>query len=563
MPVMTDLGDQVLANSKELFAADVILRGGRIRTMLAEDDVVESIAIKGERILAVGSNQEISDLAGKRTIVVDLGGKTVVPGFIDSHVHLENANRYDRSLDTSTSRADLLERLKAGMPSRNGSWVVFYGRINEPEIWPTKEDLDAMSESRPMVVSLGGSIHILNSEALRRLAPDAESRYGLTIELRTEDSQPNGIIRTVGSDGLGNVLPDAGIGDRASIHWGILKGLSELATAGVTTVGHMIRSLDPIEIYQELRLANSLPMRVGLILRGYESDITLKSILELGLRQGFGNDWLKMQGVKVSLDGYFPDGGAMFTEPYVDEPDCCGHLRISPDEAKEYVMSAHRAGFRCAVHANGDFAVSLALDAYEAALNDTPRPDHRHRIEHVGNLYLTDEHIERLRNTGVVAVPNPPFFHSRAHLMEKRLGPERSRRPVAIGSLLRGGATVAVASDYSGLYPAAPLIGMAGLVTRKTIHGDIFGPEEAIDPWTALRLYTTQAAWLNFDEANKGTIEEGKLADLAVISDDPVTVGADKIIDCEIQATFVGGAPAYSTESWKEELSQIVRGTRQ
>lgn len=550
-------GGKKLISAQELNAPEVILRSGRIRTMLARDDIAESVAIRDGRILAVGSDEEVATLAGSRTTVVDLQGKTVVPGFIDSHVHLENAARYDRSLDTVTSRSDLLKRMQAGAADRTGKWMVYYGRINDPGKWPTRADLDALGGKRPVVISLGGAAHALNAAAFSLMSPDAVTKLGVTVERDLETDEPSGIIRTLGADGLSAVLPDAGIDDRATIQWAILRGLSELASTGITTVGHIIKSLTPIEIYQELRSIRELPLRVGLLLRGYESDISLKSILELGLRQGFGDDRVKLQAVKVSLDGYFPEGGAMFTEPYADEPDCCGHLRISPEEATEYIVAANRAGYRCAVHANGDYAINLALQAYETALNDTPRDDHRHRIEHMGNLYTTDDHIARLRSTGVVAVPNPSFFHCRAQLMEQRLGLERSRRPVAVGSLLRGGATVAVASDYSGLYPADPLIGMSGLVTRRTLAGDIFAPDEAIDPWTALRLYTTRAAWLNFDEDKKGTIESGKLADFAVLADDPVTVAPDKIIDCKVQATFVGGDPVFAIGDWKDELHQI------
>jgi predicted amidohydrolase YtcJ len=535
--------------------ADLILRDGRIRTLLSPGDISEAVALRGDRIIATGDTAQMERLAGPETRVVDLQGATVIPGFIDVHVHLENATRYDRRLDSAASRADLVERVGAMAAQRApDEWLVAAGAVYDSSFWPRRAELDGVTEGRPAVISLSGSAHVLNSRGLSAMLPDAENALGVTVERDPETGEPTGLVRTRGADGLHALLPGAPIGDKATIRGALTRGMRELSAAGITTAHHMIKSSTPVQIYQDLHAERRLPIRVGLLIRGYESDIDLNSVIQLGLRQGFGDKWLRLQGVKLSVDGYFPEGGSAFSEPYADDPGSTGRLRIAPDDVFDYIARAHRAGLRCCVHANGDRAVDIALEGYRRALREVPRTDHRHRIEHVGNLYLTEQHIRNLRELGVVAVPNPPFFHRRARFMAGRLGPARGVRPVAARSLLDGGVRVVAASDYSGLYPVDPLLGMSALVTRKTQDGMTFAPEEAIDAWTALRLYTTEAAWLSFEENRKGTIEPGKFADLAILSDDPVAVAPERIGGCSVLATLVGATAVHAEQDFRELL---------
>jgi hypothetical protein len=491
----------------------------------------------------VGDEETVGAYAGAHTQRVDLHGATVTPGFTDCHVHLEDYTRYDRSLDTMTSRQAVLDRIRARHQElAPGAWLYWRASLPEPALWPTRAELDQACEGRPVILGVSGAANVLSSSALAFVRPDPQ-----TVGARVDAE--SGVLNTKGSGGLQHVLPDAPLTGKEQTRQGILTGLGELTRAGITMVHHMIKERLPLEIYQDLHDARALPARIGVILRGWESDIPLDAIIATGFRQGFGDKWLGFQGVKISVDGYFPLGGAYFTEPYANDPGTTGRLRIEPDQLNDFISRANRAGLRIAVHANGDGAIDLTLDAFEAALEEFPRTDPRHRMEHVGNIYLTPKHVERMRRLGIVAVPNPPFLHRRAHQVLPPLGPDRAQAPVAVKSFLDGGVRTVAASDYSGLYPADPIVNIWGLTSRISQHdGQVYAPDQAISGWDALRLYTTEPAWLSFGEHQRGTIEAGKLADLTVLAADPVTTEPAAIAaECQVLATIVGGRASHAT----------------
>lgn len=516
--------------------------------MRSRDDVAAGVAIAGGRILAVSDETTVRKHATPHTQSIDLQGATVLPGFTDVHVHLENHARYDRSLDTLTSREAILERI-GDRHARLGpdEWLLWSCSITDRALWPTAAELDRICEGRPALLTVGGASSVLSSAALSHLRRDLDA-VGASIETDPDTGEPTGVLRTRGSGSLQYLLPGAPIAGKAQVREGVLRGMRELAAAGVTMIHHVVKERLPIEIYQDLREQRALPVRVGLLLRGYESDIPLDAIVATGFRQGFGGSWLSFQGVKISVDGYFPEGGAAFTDPYASDPGNRGRLRVPREDLFHFVDAANRAGLRIAIHANGDAAIDLALDAYEAALGAFPRGDHRHRIEHAGNLYLTADHVTRMRALDLVAVPNPTFLHRRARHMRTVLGPERAAAPLAVRSLLEGGVRTIAATDYSGLYPPDPLLGIWAMTSRESLDGSVYAPEQAIDAWNALNLYTAEPAWLSFQEHLRGTIATGKLADLVVVSEDPAVVDPHDIAaKCQVLATLVGGRASHAS----------------
>ncbi|HWD24133.1 MAG TPA: amidohydrolase [Acidimicrobiales bacterium] len=523
--------------------------------MRVTGECFEAVAIRGDGIVAVGPGESILDLTGTGTRVIDLQGATVLPGFIDPHVHITDDVYFDTDLRMPSSKQELLRAVKAKAAAQPpDSWLICYAPTTDKQVWPNRREFDAVSEGHPGVVLLSPNDFLLNTRAQAEMLPDAKNRFPGKLELAEDSQGPTGMIRTSGVAGPWPVLPNAPVGSKNDLRRSILRGMGELAMSGITTVHPIVTSGFAIEVFQDLLSEGILPTRAGLLLRAHESAIDLDDIIRLGIRQGFGGDWLKLQGVKVSVDGYFAEGSAAFTEGYEDEPDNCGILRIAPEELDGFILRAHRAGLRCAVHANGDRAVGLSIDAYERALQASPRADHRHRIEHIGNLYLTDVHAARMRQLGIVAVPNPPFLHEYARFMDKRLGSVRGHRPVAIRTLLEAGVRVVTASDFAGLHPPDPLLGISALVTRSNIHGEIYAPQEGVDADTALQLCTSEAAWLGFEEAQKGSIEPGKLADFAILSDDPVTIDPDQIAKCAVLATVVGGRVVFARDEFKETI---------
>lgn len=525
----------------------VVLANARVRTMETPDDVHEAVAVRGSRILGVGRSDDLLRLAGPDPVVHDLGGAWLVPGFVDPHVHLESVERYERSLDEAVSAADFADQVRRLCDRlAPGEWLVA-ASARDGKIPLSLAGLDAASPTNPVAIALGGGYCLVNTLALPALDQRLVERDGARV-FRDPSGAPTGVVLTRGEDRLKYVMPTAPLYTADTVRRAVLAGCGWLLAAGVTTTHHMIKDRLPVRAHLDLDLAGELPLRVGLLFRIHESDIPLDDVVSTGWRQPFGSEWVRFQGVKISIDGYFPAGSARFSEPYADEPDNVGTMRIDPEELNALVLRAHRAGLRVCLHANGDVAVDAALDAYEKALADTPRTDHRHRIEHFGNFYCTRGQMARLRGLGVVAVPNPPVLHERVRHAERRLGAARAGRPLAVRDMLDEGLNLAVASDGVGLRPLDPLAAIAALVTRRSGDGAVYAGDQAITPWEAMRLYTVANAWLGFEERDKGSITAGKFADFAVLSADPVTSAPDEIASISVLGTMVGGQWKYESD---------------
>jgi predicted amidohydrolase YtcJ len=521
----------------------------KVVTMIANQPPFEAIGIAGDRVVALGTTAQIREWANGGA-VYDLGGRCVVPGFTDPHVHLENPTGYDRSLDDCASRAEVLATVRRRYEGTDDAWVFCSGLLSNTAYWPTAEELDVVTGNRPVVLSFSGAAYALNSAALGHVDWRAASADSAVIEVQPATGSPTGVLRTRGADRLHVILPDAPLTGLEAVERALLSGLNRLLRSGVTSVHHIVKEALPVNIYQALRREGRLPTRVGLLVRIFESDIALSSVLEMGLTQGFGDTMLKLQGVKVSVDGYFPHGGALFTEPYADAPGDCGRARITQEELDELVESAHRRGLRIAVHANGDHALNMTLQSYERAMSKQMRFDHRHRIEHAGNIYLPPRAIQRMAAMGLVAVVNPTFMHRLPQHLLGRLGSRRGSCPLAVRSMLDGGTTVAAGSDFAGLNPPDPMLGIAALVNRRSLSGEVYAPEEAITPLEALQIYTLQNAWLGFEEHERGALAPGMLADLVVLSGDPLSVPPEQIGEIDVLGTMVGGAWGWTSDTF-------------
>jgi len=250
----------------------------------------------------------------------------------------------------------------------------------------------------------------------------------------------------------------------------------------------------------------------------------------------------------MSIDGGITGRVAAFTEPYADDPCRCGLIRIPSEELDETVDAYHRAGHRVCIHAIGDRAMDMALDAVEKALAKKPRQDHRHRIEHLGNWMITKERLARIRRLEVLPVPNVPFMHYIYESLLACMGPKRLEGSFGIKTMLDSGIRLTSGSDGPGYWPADPLRDMCTSVSRKIWSGETVGSDEAISATQALRMYTINAAYNGFDERIKGSIEPGKLADLAVLADDPLSIEPERIKDIPVDMTIVDGKVAFVHE---------------
>jgi predicted amidohydrolase YtcJ len=536
---------------------DLILFNGRIRTFDAAASVCEALACSGARIVTTGNSDDMRNLAGPDTRMIDLDGRTAIPGLTDTHVHLSEKGTAEMELvdcrDFYTevhSVADILDRLaKRAAETPAGSWIVAHGspmqdfRMKDKR-YPDRHDLDRACSDHLVSISFGAHVTIGNSRALElaKITRETPDPAGGMIHKDPQTGEPTGELHERAQLILRKVTPTF---DYVQLKDGIVFALNQCLERGVTTVHDIVRSGEPVRAYQEVAREGRLHARVSLLPRVIESDIGSRSLIELGLNTGFGNEWLRIGGVKMSIDGGITGRNACFYDPYEDDSHNHGIIRIEQDELNETVQKCHNAGLRCCVHAIGDRAFDMALDAYENAIEKSPRKDHRHRIEHMGNWLSTPERMRRMVRSGLVAIPNIAIGYYVGDAILDCLGEKRLTKAFPFRTLLKNGVIIAGGSDSPGYWPVDPLRDIAACVSRKMRWGDVWVAEERISVAEAFAMHTTTAAYAGFEEHEKGTLEIGKLADIAVLAEDPFQIQAERIKDIKVEMTFVGGELKY------------------
>ncbi len=536
---------------------DLILINGKIRTFSADGTVCEALACAGGWIVASGKSEDLQRLAGPDTQVIDLEGRPVIPGLTDTHVHLSEKGTAEMELvdcrDFYTnvhSIPDILERLsKRAEQAPQGSWIVAHGspmqdfRIREKR-FPDKHDLDRACPNHLVSISFGAHITVANTKAFAAAAISRETTdpAGGAIRRDPQTGEPTGELHERAQLILRKAAPEFSY---LQLKDGIVFALNQCLERGVTTVHDIVRSGEPVRAYQEIFREGRLHARVSILPRVIESNIGSRSLIELGLITGFGNDWLRVGGVKMSIDGGITGRNACFYDPYEDDEHNHGIIRIQQDELNETVQKCHDAGLRCCVHAIGDRAFDMALDAYENAIEKSPRKDHRHRIEHMGNWLSTQERMQRMVRSGVIAIPNIAIGYYVGDAILDCLGEKRLTKAFPFRTLLRNGVIIAGGSDSPGYWPVDPLRDIAACVSRKMRWGDVWVPEERITVAEAFAMHTTTASWVGFEENVKGTLEVGKLADMAVLAEDAFEIQPERIKDIKVEMTIVGGEIKY------------------
>jgi predicted amidohydrolase YtcJ len=536
---------------------NLILFNGRIRTFATETSTCEALACAGSRIVATGNADDIRRLAGPDTEVIDLKGRTAIPGLTDTHVHLSEKGTAEMELVDCrdfyvdvNSVSDILQRLgNAAAKAPKGSWIVAHGspmqdfRINDKR-FPDKHDLDRAVPDHPVSISFGAHVTIANTLALAaaKITRDTLDPAGGHIRHDPQTGEPTGELHERAQLIVKKVAPEF---NYLQLKDGIVYALNQCLERGVTTVHDIVRYAEPVRAYQEIYKEGRMRARVSILPRVIESMIESKSLIELGLITGFGNDWLRIGGVKMSIDGGITGRNACFHEPYENDEHNHGIIRIQQDELNHTVQVCHDAGLRCCVHAIGDKAFDMALDAYENAIEHSPRKDHRHRIEHMGNWLATPKLIQRMVRSNIVAIPNIAFAYYIGDAILDCVGERRLTKAFPFRTLLKNGVIIAGGSDSPGYWPVDPLRDIATAASRKMRWGDVWVPEERISVTEAFAMHTTTASWVGFEENDKGTLDVGKLADIAVLAEDPFAVPPEKIRELKVEMTLVGGEVKY------------------
>jgi predicted amidohydrolase YtcJ len=527
-----------------VMAADLVLRGGRVWAGKGLP-AATALAARDGRVVAVGADADVAPWIGPGTRVVDLHGRLAVPGFNDAHVHFLSGGFGLLSVDLRGARdeADLARLLGAHARTLpRGTWIL-EGNWDH-EAWPskalpTRAAIDAATPDHPVFVQrLDGHMALANSAALRLagITRDTADPAGGTI-VRDAAGEPTGILKDNAADLVSRVIPEP---SREMNLRAARAALHEAARFGVTTVQDN-SAVDALPTYQELRARGELTAR--LYVWRYAS--AMPALVQAGIRTGLGDEWIRLGALKILADGSMGSGTAAFFAPYSDDPKTSGLLLHPTEELERTIREADAAGFQLAVHAIGDRANSLVLDAFEKAARANGPRDRRFRIEHAQVVRKQD--LARFKALGVIASIQPSHCIDDMRWAEKRIGHERSRDAYNFRSFTAGGIPVAFGTDWF-VETLDPRLGLYAAVTRELPEGGPAGgwfPEEKIGLEDALDLYTRGSAYAEFAETEKGTLERGRLADIAVFSRDLFAIAPRAILGTPVDLTIVGGRIVY------------------
>lgn len=507
----------------------------------------QAIAVRGDRILAVGGMAEVAPFIGVTTKLIDAAGSLVLPGFNDSHAHLLIGGYQLMSVDLRGARSgDELAALIAARAQKlpPEKWLI--GGNWDDGAWPgrrlpMKEDIDPYTPSTPVFVTRS-DLHmgLANSAALSLAGITAATPDppGGAIMRRPESGEPTGILKDAALDLVRRVIPPPSQDDSLAA---IAKACEVAASLGVTSLQDMAVG----EAWENWRLLQAFrerrAMTVRLCIR-----MPLADWIESGQEpEGMQDEWLKLGGVKGFVDGSLGSATALFFAPYDDEPDNRGLLVRKPVELADELAAADRAGLQAAVHAIGDRANSILLDVYAAVAARNGERDRRFRIEHAQHLVAAD--IARMASMGVIAAVQPSHVVDDGRWAERRIGAERAKFAYPFRSLLDAGVVLAFGSDWP-VASLSPLAGIQAAVTRRLGAGyprDGWHPEQRIGVDEAIRAYTAAAAYAEFAEADKGVLAPGKLADFVVLSRNIFAVPPEEIAATEVLCTICGGKVVY------------------
>ena len=539
----------VSAESAASPAADLVLRGGRVWAGKGRP-AATAIAVKDGRVAALGSDADVQPLIGPGTRVVDLHGRLVVPGFNDAHVHFLSGGFGLLSVDLRDARDEQDFAARIGAHARTlpkGTWIQ-EGNWDH-EAWPsktlpTRQLIDAVTPDHPVFVQrLDGHMALANSLALRLAGVTRESKDpdGGTI-VRDAAGEPTGILKDNAEELVTRAIPEP---SREMNLRAARAALKEAARVGVTTIQDN-SSVDALRTYQDLRAAGELTARF--YVWRYASS-ALEPLEKAGLRTGLGDEWIRLGALKILSDGSMGSGTAAFFDPYTDDPKTSGLLLYPVPELERLIREADAAGFQLAVHAIGDRANSLVLDAFEKAAAANPARERRFRIEHAQVVRKAD--LARYRRLGVIASIQPSHGIDDMRWAERRIGRERSRDAYNVRSFTEAGIPVAFGTDWF-VEPLDPRLGLYAAVTRERPEGGPPGgwfPEEKIALEDALDLYTRGSAYAEFAEKEKGTLDPGLLADLVVFAADLFRIPPREILTTPVDFTVAGGRVVFDREA--------------
>jgi predicted amidohydrolase YtcJ len=528
-------------------SADKVFTNAYVWTVNDARPVVEAVAILDGKILAVGSNDEIGNYIGPDTRVIDVEGKLMLPGFIDNHTHFTDGGYQLRSIDLryAQNEEEFAGMIKEWAERHPGEWITggTWDHDNFPGgNLPTKELIDPYTPATPIFIQrYDGHMALVNSYTLRMagITRDTPDPPGGQIVKDPETGEPTGILRNAAMNFVIQHIPPQSMEDliNATRH-----ALAEARRNGVTGIQDM-SSANDLRAYRRLYDNGELTLRVYAILPFSQWE----HLAKIGIEAPFGNDYIRLGGLKAMADGSLGSSTALFFEPYVSDPTTHGLPSdiMGDGRLERWALAADRAGLQPVIHAIGDSANSLILDLYEKIIRENPERERRFRIEHAQHIHPKD--FSRFADLGVVASVQPYHAIDDGRWAEGRIGYERCRTTYAFRSFLDAGAIMSFGSDWT-VAPLNPLLTIYAAVTRRTLddeHPEGWFPEEKITVEEAIRAHTLVSAYAAYDEDSKGSIAEGKFADFVILSENILEIDPVRIRDVAVEMTIVGGEIVY------------------
>jgi predicted amidohydrolase YtcJ len=532
---------------------DLILFNGAITTFDPELPRCSAIACKDGQVVAIGADTDVCALAGPRTEQIDLGGRTVVPGFNDAHNHmLELGIKFTRlQLEHCTSIAEMVAMVRdQAAKTPRGEWIIGEG-WNESLFaegrLPNRLDLDAATTDHPVLLKRFFNMDVVNSRALEladvhATTPDPQ---GGRIE-RFADGSPNGILRASAKLFCRRLIarptPEQAVAALEA------AGRAYLAV-GITSI--LDPGLQPWEMraYLDARRAGRLPVRVNLMpsWHGFREDETRDQLdaraAELGVYSGLGDRWLSLGGLKMAIDGGTTSRTAWMFQPFVGEEKVYDYNRLDPEDLREFFARGHALGWDIGIHAIGDRAHHEAARAFAEVIEASPRKDHRHNLIHA--YFATEESLRHMATYQIAAVVQPTFIYYEGDDLFRDVGERLAHQYKPVRTYLDRGIPVIATSDIPSTVHYNPMISLYSLVTRKTWKGTLIAPQEAITREEALYSCTAAGAWLTREEHVKGRLSPGFLADMVVLDRDYFTCPAEEIREIQVDMTVIDGHVAY------------------
>lgn len=529
--------------------ADIIFYNGKVLTVDNNDTVAEAVAIKGNKIIKVGESKEILYMKGEETKVIDLKGRSLIPGFIDSHLHTAVMGANSLALDLRSPGVssikdiqDLIREAAKTIPEGSyiRGWGYDHSKLKEQR-HPTKEELDEAAPNHPvMLTRVCAHISAHNSLSLKNAGIDDNTVYDDPSCIDRQDGKITGVMKENAHMDMMKVATLS----KEEIMMALSAANHMLLKEGITSV-HDSGGYGSVQMaaFQDAIQSKVLKVRIYSMIFSFVENVKfVEDYLRTGLHTGFGNYNFKLGPIKLMIDGSSSGPTASTLEPYESNPSFSGILSHTQEQVDDIILRAHMNGWQVTSHAVGDRAVTMIVDAIEKALKAYPVKDHRHRIEHCA--MVNDELLGRIKNLGIVPVPNPIFLYEFGDGYLRNYGKARAFRMFTAKSYFERGIKAPGSSDCPITF-SNPLRNIGTAVNRKTQTGNIVNEKERVSLKEALRMFTINGAYASFEDDIKGSIEEGKLADLVVLSGSYYDTKPEDIETLSVDMTVIDGETIY------------------